>query len=369
MPATRPGATGAVISGWGTALPEKVVTNHDLEKTLDTSDEWIVARTGISERRIGGSTASLSVESGRAAMEMAGLTPERIDALVVATATPDRQWGTAPIIQRDLGLSCGAFELNAACSGFVYGSVTAASMIAAGAKRTVLVVGVEKLHFLMDYRDRNTCVLFGDGAGAVVYEAIDDPADSSGPGVLGTDLGADGVSGSTMVVPTLGSRGELTSTRDPANSRLHFEGQAVFKIAVRGMIDSVCRALDRAGLTADDVDLVVPHQANERIIRAAASRLGLSDDQVMLNIATHGNTSAASIPMALNDALDTGRVRPGDIVVFTAFGGGVTWGSVVLRWGDRVERLGTSDAALDPVEVTVDELLAKNREFFAPLYD
>jgi len=290
----------------------------------------------------------------------------------MCTLTPEVSCpsGACSLQERLGAVNAAAFDLNAACSGFVYGSVTAASMIAAGAKRTVLVVGVEKLHFLIDYRDRNTCVLFGDGAGAVVYQASDDPAaPSSGPGVLGTDLGADGVAGSTMVVPTLGSRGELSNVRDPENSRLHFEGRAVFKIAVRGMIDSVCRALDRAGLTAADVDLVVPHQANERIIRAAASRLGLSDDQVMSNIATHGNTSAASIPMALNDALDTGRVRPGDIVVFTAFGGGVTWGSVVLRWGDRVERLATSDAALDPVEVTVDELLAKNREFFAPLYD
>lgn len=364
--------TRAVITGWGKCRPPLSLTNADLERLVETSDEWIAERTGITERGLCHmETTDMAEVAARHALAAAGLEPTDLDLIIMCTLTPEVSCPSAACsLQERIGaVNAAAFDLNAACSGFVYGSVTAASMIAAGAKRTVLVVGVEKLHFLIDYRDRNTCVLFGDGAGAVVYEAIDDPADSSGPGVLGTDLGADGVSGSTMVVPTLGSRGELTSTRDPANSRLHFEGQAVFKIAVRGMIDSVCRALDRAGLTADDVDLVVPHQANERIIRAAASRLGLSDDQVMLNIATHGNTSAASIPMALNDALDTGRVRPGDIVVFTAFGGGVTWGSVVLRWGDRVERLGTSDAALDPVEVTVDELLAKNREFFAPLYD
>jgi len=364
--------TRAVITGWGKCRPPLSLTNADLERLVETSDEWIAERTGITERGLCHmETTDMAEVAARHALAAAGLEPTDLDLIITCTLTPEVSCPSAACsLQERIGaVNAAAFDLNAACSGFVYGSVTAASMIAAGAKRTVLVVGVEKLHFLMDYRDRNTCVLFGDGAGAVVYEAIDDPADSSGPGVLGTDLGADGVSGSTMVVPTLGSRGELTSTRDPANSRLHFEGQAVFKIAVRGMIDSVCRALDRAGLTADDVDLVVPHQANERIIRAAASRLGLSDDQVMLNIATHGNTSAASIPMALNDALDTGRVRPGNIVVFTDVGGGVTWGSVVLRWGDRVERLGMSDAALDPVEVTVGELLAKNREFFAPLYD
>lgn len=365
--------TRAVITGWGKCRPPLSLTNADLERLVETSDEWIAERTGITERGLCHvETTDMAEVAARQALAAAGLEPTDLDLIIACTLTPEVNCPSAGCsLQERIGaVNAAAFDLNAACSGFVYGSVTAATMIAAGVKRTVLVVGVEKLHFVMDYRDRNTCILFGDGAGAVVYEASDDPADaSSGPGVLGTDLGADGVAGSTMVVPSLGTRGELSSTREPLNSRLHFEGQAVFKIAVRGMVDSVGRALDRAGLTADDVDLVVPHQANERIIRAAASRLGLSDDQVMLNIATHGNTSAASIPMALNDALDTGRVRPGDIVVFTAFGGGVTWGSVVLRWGDRVERLGTSDAALDPIEVTVDELLAKNREFFAPLYD
>ena len=365
--------TRAVITGWGKCRPPLSLTNADLERLVETSDEWIADRTGIVERGLCHmETTDMAEVAARHAIAAAGLEPTDLDLIIMCTLTPEVSCpsGACSLQERLGAVNAAAFDLNAACSGFVYGSVTAASMIAAGAKRTVLVVGVEKLHFLIDYRDRNTCVLFGDGAGAVVYQAVDDPADlSSGPGVLGTDLGADGVAGSTMVVPTLGSRGELSNVRDPKNSRLHFEGQAVFKIAVRGMIDSVCRALDRAGLTADDVDLVVPHQANERIVRAAASRLGLRDDQVMLNIATHGNTSAASIPMALSDALDTSRVRPGDIVVFTAFGGGVTWGSVVLRWGERVERLDMSDAALDPVDVTVDELLAENRKFFAPLYD
>ena len=366
--------TRAVITGWGKCRPPLSLTNADLERLVETSDDWIADRTGIVERGMCHmETTDMAEVAARHALAAAGLEPTDLDLIIMCTLTPEVSCpsGACSLQERLGAVNAAAFDLNAACSGFVYGSVTAASMIAAGAKRTVLVVGVEKLHFLIDYRDRNTCVLFGDGSGAAVYQASDDPdvPDAGAPGVLGTDLGADGVAGSTMVVPTLGSRGELSSFRDPEHSRLHFEGQAVFKIAVRGMIDSVCRALDRAGLTADDVDLVVPHQANERIVRAAASRLGLTEDQVMLNIATHGNTSAASIPMALNDALDTARVRPGDIVVFTAFGGGVTWGSVVLRWGDRVERLGTSDAALGPVDMTVDELLARNREFFAPLYD
>jgi 3-oxoacyl-[acyl-carrier-protein] synthase III len=215
----------------------------------------------------------------------------------------------------------------------------------------------------MDYRDRNTCVLFGDGAGAAVVEACDD-----GTGVLGVDLGADGVAGSTMVFETFGTRGELRAYRDPQHNRLHFEGQAVFKIAVRGMVESVQRALADAELTVDDVHLVVPHQANARIIDAAAKRLGVSADRVVVNIASHGNTSAASIPMALTDALDEGRVAPGDVVVMTAFGGGVTWGSVVVRWGDRVTRLGTSDARLPDPEIDVFELLADNRAFFGPLH-
>jgi 3-oxoacyl-[acyl-carrier-protein] synthase III len=200
----------------------------------------------------------------------------------------------------------------------------------------------------MDYRDRNTCVLFGDGAGAAIVEACDD-----GIGVLSVDLGADGVAGSTMVFETFGSRGELSACRDPERNRLHFEGQAVFKIAVRGITDSVRRALTDAGLTVDDVGVAVPHQANQRIIDAAAKRLGLDPERVVLNIADHGNTSAASVPMALNDALDRGRITPGDVVVLTAFGGGVTWGTVVVRWGDRVTRLATSDAALPAPEIDV----------------
>ena len=224
-------------------------------------------------------------------------------------------------------------------------------------------MGAEKLHWVMDYWDRATCILFGDGAGAAVLEPSE-----AGDGVLGADLGADGVAGRTMVFPTLGTRGSLSTTRDPFVNRLHFDGQAVFKIAVRGIEGSVRRAVDQAGLSLEDVDAVIPHQANERIIAAAGRRLGLDPDRIMLNIATHGNSAAASVPMALADALESGLIQPGSVVVQTAFGGGVTWGSTVTRWGERVTPLGVSDAELPACDETVFDLLAANRDFYAPLH-
>jgi 3-oxoacyl-[acyl-carrier-protein] synthase-3 len=356
-----------MITGWGKCRPPLSLTNADLEQLVDTSDDWIRERTGIGSRGMCHlETTDMAEVAARHALASAGLEPCDLDLVVMATVTPEISCpSNACVLQDRLGASgVAAFDLNAACSGFVYGLATVSSMIRAGFVRRALLVGAEKLHFVMDYRDRNTCVLFGDGAGAVVLEAGPDDT-----GVLAVDLGADGGIGSTMVFPTLGTRGELSPHRDPAVHRLHFEGQAVFKIAVRGMTESVQRALDSAGATIDDVDLVVPHQANERIIAAAAKRLGVPEERVVVNIATHGNTSAASIPMALTDALDDHRVSPGDLVVFTAFGGGVTWGSVVVRWGDRTTRLGTSDAALAPPTGDVFDLLADNRAFFAPIHD
>ena len=215
----------------------------------------------------------------------------------------------------------------------------------------------------MDYWDRSTCVLFGDGAGAVVLE----PA-AGDEGVLAVDLGADGPAGRTMVIPTMGTRGTLTAERNPYDHFFHFEGQAVFKIAVKGMEASVRRVLDRAGLDPEDVDLVVPHQANKRIIDAVVKRLGVDPDRVMINIGTHANTAAASIPMALSDAVDQGRVAPGAVIVQTAFGGGVTWGSTAIRWGKRTEPLGSSDFELPPCDKSVFELLRASREFFGPMH-
>ncbi|MDG1365860.1 MAG: ketoacyl-ACP synthase III [Acidimicrobiales bacterium] len=356
----------AQITGWGKCVPPVKLTNADLEEMVDTSDQWIVERTGMKERGISHvEVTDLAEVAAKHALAAAGLEPTDIDLLVMATVTPEITCpSNACFLQERLGLvNAAAFDLNAACSGFVYSTATVSSMIESGVAERVLVIGAEKLHFVMDYWDRNQCILFGDGAGAAVFEATTD-----GSGVLAHDIGADGVAGRSMVFPTFGSRGELDRQRDPAVDRLHFEGQNVFKHAVRGMAASVERTLAKLGLTADDVDLVIPHQANRRIIEATTNRLGIPDDKVMLNIETHGNTSAASIPMALHDALAQGRVAPGSTIVQTAFGGGLTWGTNIMRWGDRIEPIATSDADLPPTDQTVHDLLAPNREFFAPYH-
>ena len=313
MPAIREGARGAVISGWGTSLPEKVLTNDELAATMDTSDEWIRTRTGIEERRIGGTTIGLSTESGRQALEMAGLEPERIDALVLATTTPDKQWGTAAAVQNELGLRCGAFDVNAACSGFVYGMVTAHGLIAMGADR-VLVVGTDTLSRITDWDDRATAPLFADGSGAVVLESVDGVGQ-----LLGWDLDADG-----SALPILQAE---------VGGHIQMEGKEVFRRAVRIMVDSAEKSMAHAGVTGDDIKLVVPHQANIRIIQAACERLGVPLERAAVVIQRTGNTSSASIPLALADALDSGRVDHGDLVLLVGFGGGMTAASCVLRWG------------------------------------
>ena len=356
----------ATITGWGKCAPPVKLTNADLEQLVDTDDQWIVDRTGIRSRGINHmQTTDMAEVAALHALASAGLEPTDIDLLIMATVTPEITCpSNACHLQTRLGaVNAAAFDLNAACSGFVYAAITASSMIATGVKKRALVVGAEQLHWVMDYWDRNTCILFGDGAGAAVFEASTD-----GDGMLSAELGADGPAGSTMVFESLGTRYHLGDGRDPISSRLHFEGQAVFKIAVQGIAASVQLALEDAGVTTDDVNLVIPHQANERIINAAAKRLGIGLDRVMINIAEHGNTAAASVPMALCDAANDGRIAPGDIVVLTAFGGGVTWASAVFRWGQRVTAVGTSGAALPPTDATVFDLLAPNREFFAPLH-
>lgn len=316
MPQFRPGTTGAVISGWGTALPEKVITNDELAATMDTSDEWIVTRTGIHERRVGGSTIGLSIESGRQALEMAGLDPSRIDGLVLATTTPDQLWGNAAAVQNELGLRCGAFDVNAACSGFVYGLITGHGLIALGADR-VLVIGTDTLSRVTDWDDRATAPLFADGSGAVVLESVDGPGQ-----LIGWDLDADG-----SLLPLLNC--EL-------GGYIKMEGKEVFRRAVRIMVDSAQKSIAHAGVTADDIKLIVPHQANIRIIQAACDRLGIPIDRAAVVIDRTGNTSSASIPLALADALDNGRVQHGDLVLVVGFGGGMTAASAVLRWGGGV---------------------------------
>jgi 3-oxoacyl-[acyl-carrier-protein] synthase-3 len=309
--------TGAVITGWGTALPDTVVTNAELEARLDTSDAWIVERTGIKERRIGSSTAALAIEAGRAALERAGRSGREIDQIVLATTTPDRQVpATASEIQDELAIAGGACDLNAACSGFVYGLVYAHGLIALGVER-VLVVGAETLSRLTDWTDRNTAVLFADGAGAVVIEAVDGPGQ-----LLGWDLGSDG-SARDLLYAEVGGY-------------LQMEGREVFRRAVRATVDSALRSLERADVGAGDIALAVPHQANIRIIEAACQRLEIPMERTATVLQSTGNTSSASIPLALVDALENGRVQPGDLVLLVGFGAGMSWASAVIRWPGRV---------------------------------
>ena len=315
MPRVPAGIRGAVITGWGHAVPDKVVTNDDLAATMDTSDAWITERTGIRERRVGGTTSGLATEAAQAAIDKAGVNPSDIDVLILATTTPDQTVpGTSPTVEKNLGLACGAIDINAACSGFVYGLAMAHGLIGAGSSK-ILVIGAETLSRITDWNDRGTAILFADGAAAVVLEAVDD-----GPGqLLSWDLHADG-SAQPFLYADVGDY-------------LKMDGKEVFRRAVRIMVDSAMASLDAAGLTADDIDVVIPHQANIRIIDAACQRLGIPMEKAATNIERYGNTSAASIPLVLAEALDQGRIRDGDLVLLVGFGAGMTAASAVLRWG------------------------------------
>ncbi len=313
MPIIPSQAIGAKIIGWGTSLPTKIVTNDDLSKTIDTSDEWIRERTGIERRHIGGTTASLSIESGRKAIDKAGIDPLSIDALVLSTTTPDRTVpATSATVQHGLGLRCGAFDVNAACSGFVYALVTGHGLVAMGMKR-ILVIGTDTLSRITDWTDRNTAILFADGSGAAVIEA------TSGPGqLLGWDFDADGSLEDLLYA-------EIGGT-------LHMEGKEVFRRAVRIMVDSAEKSIKAAGLTTNEIDLVVPHQANIRIIEAACKRLDIPMSKTSVVLNETGNTSSASIPLALFDAVDRGRVKSGDNILLVGFGAGMTAASAVIKW-------------------------------------
>jgi 3-oxoacyl-[acyl-carrier-protein] synthase III len=322
--------SSATIAGFGLAVPEQRLTNADLEARVDTSDAWIVERTGIRERRIANddeTTASLGTLAGRAALTHAGIAADAIDVLVVATATPEQPIPhTGAFIGEALGLTCGSFDLNAGCAGFVYGLVTAAGMVATGA-RNVLLVGTETLSRIIDPEDRATCVLFGDGAGAAVVS----PTVSGG--LLAWDLGCDGSAAHLLEVPAGGSRQPASkATVEARDHYLKMLGQEVFRRAVRAVVDSARLTLERAALAADAVDWFVPHQANSRIIDAAAQRLGIPPERTLVNIDRFGNTSSASIPLALFEAAGDGRVRDGDIVLCSGFGAGMTWASAILEW-------------------------------------
>jgi 3-oxoacyl-[acyl-carrier-protein] synthase-3 len=316
MPTIPTTARGGVITGWGTALPEKVLTNDDLSKMMDTSDDWIRERTGIHQRHVGGTTASLSVESGRRAIEMAGIDPLSIDALVLSTTTPDRTVpATSARVQHELGLSCGAFDINAACSGFVYGLATAHGLIAMGANK-VLLIGTDTLSRITDWTDRNTAILFADGSGAAVIEAVEGQGE-----MLAWDIAADG-----SLEPLLYAE---------IGGFLHMDGKEVFRRAVRIMVDSAQKSLSNAGLTIEDIALIVPHQANIRIIKAACERLGAPLEKTAIVLHRTGNTSSASIPLALFDAVDAGRLQRGDLVMMVGFGAGMTAASSIIRWNGK----------------------------------
>ena len=301
------------ITGWATNLPDRVLTNDDLAQMVDTSDEWITARTGIKTRHIDGKVTEMSSTAALDAMNMAGVSPDQIDLLLLATTSPDQQIpASASVIQDNLGLSCGAFDLNAACSGFVYGLVTAMQFIQGGMKR-ILVIGSDSLSSITNWEDRGTCILFGDGAGAVIVE---DSADE--PSLLGWDLMSNGDAADLLYCEH--------------GDNIVMDGQAVFRKAVLAMEAAAINAMEKAGVTSDQIKLVVPHQANVRIIEAALKRLNISIEKAALVLNYTGNTSAASIPLALVDALNAERVDSDDLILLVGFGAGMTSAAAVVRW-------------------------------------
>ena len=320
----------SAVRGFGASLPARVVTNRELEGQVETSDEWIVQRTGIRQRYIAGegeTTASLGTAAARAALDRAGLKPEDIDLIILATSTPDHTFpATAVEIQNRLGIHHGAaFDVQAVCSGFVYAMTTADAYLRGGLAKRALVIGAETFSRLLDWEDRTTCVLFGDGAGAVVLEAVEAKGDSSDRGVLTAHLRSDGAHKEKLYVD-----GGPSTTGTVGHLRM--QGREVFKHAVGMITDVIVAAFDATGLAIEDLDWLVPHQANIRIIEGSAKKLGIPMEKVVVTVDQHGNTSAASIPLALAQAAGDGRIKEGDLVLLEAMGGGFTWGSVLLRW-------------------------------------
>ncbi|WP_340023294.1 beta-ketoacyl-ACP synthase III [Paenibacillus sp. FSL K6-1096] len=321
------------IIGTGKYVPERILTNSDLEKMVETNDEWIVSRTGIKERHIaapGQATSDLAYEAALKALESAGMKAEELDLIIVATVTPDSAFpSTACILQDKLGAKgAAAFDLSAACSGFVYSLATATGFIQNGMYNNALVIGADTLSSITDYTDRNTCVLFGDGAGAVIVGEVPE-----GRGFQSFDLGAEGSGGSLLHLEAGGSR--LPASHQTVDDKKHFiymNGREVFKFAVRVMGSATERVLTKAGITKESIDLFVPHQANIRIIQSAMQRLELPPEKCVINVDKYANTSAASIPLALVEAAEQGRMKEGDTVLMVGFGGGLTWGASVLIW-------------------------------------
>jgi 3-oxoacyl-[acyl-carrier-protein] synthase III len=323
------------ISSLATYVPPRVLTNADLERMVDTSDEWIMQRVGIRERHIvdaGVATSDLAREASLKAIERAGLTPSDIDFIVVGTTTPDTFFpSTACVLQDMIGAkNAWGYDLGAACSGFTYALTTGAAMVGSGVSRRALVVGADVMSSIIDYTDRATCVLFGDGAGAVVVE----PSDDDAIGIIDFEHYVDGSGGEALCMPAGGSR--KPASRETLERREHYvkqEGQTVFKFAVRNMEEVCRRVLDRNGIKPCEIDLFVPHQASSRIIKHAAEKLGLCDEKVVINLDRYGNTTAGTIPLAMNDALEAGRLKRGDLVLLASVGAGFTVGAVLVRWG------------------------------------
>ncbi len=327
----------AHIVGWGMSVPDTKLTNEDLSAIVDTNDEWITTRTGIKERRIAStseSTATLGLRAAQKALDVANLLPTEIDMVICATSTPEYIFpSTASLIQAWLGaVNAGAFDLSAACSGFVYAVNMAAQAIKSGSIRTAVVIGAETMSRVVDWQDRGTCILFGDGAGAVVLKAS-----AVEGGILSSVLRSDGTGGDLLGIPTVGSIDLEDSETSGANGhkmwKMHMEGGEVFKFGTRVISESIPQALKEAGLKVEDLKLIVPHQANSRIIKAAARSLKIDEEMFMSNIDRYGNTSAASIPIALCEAIEKGRVKENDVIAFIGFGGGLAWASMIVKWG------------------------------------
>lgn len=321
------------IVGTGFYVPDKILTNFDLEKNLDTTDEWIKTRTGIEERRIADekeAASDIAAKAGAKALTNANTNPEKIDLLIVATHFPDHYIpSTACITQHKLGLkNAVCFDLSAACSGSIYSLFVAESLMKNSNYNTAMIIGTEIFSRTVDWEDRNTCVLFGDGAGAIIIKK-----GQNGKNIISFDFGSDGSGADLLIIPAGGSR--LPATNETIKQRQHFikmEGRKVYKFAKKKMVDSVIKALEKAELTRKDIDLLIPHQANLRILESVAKKLHLPLEKIMINLEKYGNTSAASIPIALDEAISQGKIKEGDIVVLTAFGAGLTWGAIVICW-------------------------------------
>ncbi|GAB4525068.1 MAG: beta-ketoacyl-ACP synthase III [Anaerolineales bacterium] len=323
----------AHITGWGTAVPEKILTNDDIAQIVETSDEWIVSRTGIRERHIAGkgeSTATLASKAALQALTCAGLPPSKVDLIIVSSSSPEHIFpATACLVQDHIGaINAGAFDLSAACTGFIYALSMAAAQIRSGVIQNAVVIGAETLSRLVNWEDRDTCILFGDGAGAFVLQASETPG-----GVLSSTLHSDGSGAKSLMLPAGGSR--YPTTMETVRQGMHYiqmNGREVFRFATRVMAQATQEVVERAGLQVADLQLIIPHQANQRIIEAAARGLNLPLERFMVNLERYGNTSTASIPLAVCEAAEQGRLHPGDHIVLVGFGAGLTWGALLAQW-------------------------------------